>query len=94
MSDSEQELLTKINAEITDSLGYDGEISEQREKAQEYYYALPFGNEVDGVQQDVVNHCDGAIEIPQLGTKHSLNISVSAGIVLWDVFRKIKNWKN
>tara|TARA_Y100000385_G_scaffold254734_1_gene279777 strand:+ start:135 stop:677 length:543 start_codon:yes stop_codon:yes gene_type:complete len=55
---------------------------------------LIFGNEVDGVQQDVVNHCDGAIEIPQLGTKHSLNISVSAGIVLWDVFRKIKNWKN
>ena len=55
---------------------------------------LIFGNEVDGVQQDVVNHCDGAIEIPQLGTKHSLNISVSAGIVLWDVFRKIKNWKH
>ena len=55
---------------------------------------LIFGNEVDGVQQDVVNHCDGTIEIPQLGTKHSLNISVSAGIVLWDIFGKIKNWKN
>ena len=46
--------------------------------------ALVFGNEVKGVQQSVVNICDGAIEIPQYGTKHSFNISVSAGIVLWD----------
>lgn len=52
--------------------------------------ALVFGNEVKGVQQKVVNLCDGAIEIPQYGTKHSLNVSVSAGIVLWDVFQKIK----
>lgn len=52
--------------------------------------ALILGNEVNGVQQEVVSECDGAIEIPQLGTKHSLNISVSAGIVLWDVFQKIK----
>ena len=51
-------------------------------------YALIFGNEVDGVQQEVVNQCAGSIEIPQLGTKHSLNISVSAGVVLWDVFSK------
>lgn len=54
--------------------------------------ALVFGNEVKGVQQSVVNICDGAIEIPQFGTKHSFNISVSAGIVLWDVFSKI-NYK-
>lgn len=53
--------------------------------------ALVFGNEVKGVQQSVVDICDGAIEIPQYGTKHSFNISVSAGIVLWDVFNKIKN---
>lgn len=52
-------------------------------------YAFIFGNEVDGVQQAVVNQCDGSIEIPQLGTKHSLNISVSAGIVLWDIFSKL-----
>lgn len=46
-------------------------------------YALIFGNEVDGVAQDVVDDSDLALEIPQFGTKHSLNISVSAGVVLW-----------
>ena len=46
-------------------------------------YALVFGNEVDGVQQDVVDESDGALVIPQYGTKHSLNVSVSVGIVLW-----------
>tara|TARA_R110000868_G_scaffold186_10_gene1904 strand:+ start:2146 stop:2682 length:537 start_codon:yes stop_codon:yes gene_type:complete len=54
-------------------------------------YALVFGNEVHGVAQDAVALCDGCIEIPQLGTKHSLNISVSAGIVVWDLFSKM-NW--
>jgi 23S rRNA (guanosine2251-2'-O)-methyltransferase len=49
--------------------------------------ALVFGHEVDGVQQDVLKQCDGCIEIPQGGTKHSLNISVSAGVVLWEFFR-------
>jgi 23S rRNA (guanosine2251-2'-O)-methyltransferase len=53
-------------------------------------YALVFGNEVKGVAQEAVSMCDGVIEIPQLGTKHSLNISVSAGIVVWDVFRKLQ----
>lgn len=52
--------------------------------------ALVFGNEVKGVQQSVVNLCDGAIEIPQYGTKHSFNISVSAGIVLWDLVYKLR----
>ena len=46
-------------------------------------YALVFGNEVDGVQQSVVDACDFALEIPQKGTKHSLNVSVSVGVVLW-----------
>ena len=55
--------------------------------------AVVFGNEVKGVQQKVVNICDGNIEIPQFGTKHSFNISVSAGIVLWDIFRKMKTQK-
>lgn len=53
-------------------------------------YALVFGNEVFGVSQKAVELCDGCIEIPQLGTKHSLNISVSAGIVIWDLFAKMK----
>lgn len=51
--------------------------------------ALVFGNEIKGVQQKIVDICDGAIEIPQYGTKHSFNVSVSAGIVLWDIFSKI-----
>lgn len=51
-------------------------------------YALVFGNEVFGVSQKAIELCHGTIEIPQLGTKHSLNISVSAGIVVWDLFRK------
>ncbi len=49
--------------------------------------ALVFGNEVYGVEQDVINVCDGVIEIPQAGTKHSFNISVSVGIVLWEMLR-------
>jgi len=53
--------------------------------------ALIFGNEVKGVQQEVVNLCDKTIEIPQFGTKHSFNIAVSAGIVLWDLFNKLKH---
>ena len=53
--------------------------------------ALIFGNEVKGVQQEVVNLCDKTIEIPQFGTKHSFNISVSAGIVLWDLFNKLRD---
>lgn len=51
--------------------------------------ALVFGNEVFGVSQKAIELCDGCIEIPQLGTKHSLNISVSAGIVIWDLFSKL-----
>ncbi len=52
-------------------------------------YALVFGNEVKGVQQEVVSASDYVLEIPQFGTKHSLNISVSAGVVIWDVFSKL-----
>lgn len=53
-------------------------------------YALVMGNEVKGVQQNVVDACDQALEIPQYGTKHSLNVSVTAGIVMWEWARK---WK-
>ena len=52
---------------------------------------IVMGNEVDGVQQSVIDACDGSIEIPQIGTKHSLNISVCTGIVVWDLFQKISN---
>ncbi|MEZ4803268.1 MAG: RNA methyltransferase [Gelidibacter sp.] len=53
-------------------------------------YALVFGNEVKGVSQQVVSASDMILEIPQFGTKHSLNISVSCGVVLWDIFAKMK----
>ena len=49
------------------------------------HYALVFGHEVNGVDQEIINLCDQVIEIPQFGTKHSLNIAVSAGIVMWEI---------
>ncbi len=52
-------------------------------------YAIVMGNEVKGVQQAVVDACDGCIEIPQYGTKHSLNVSVTTGIVIWDFFKQL-----
>lgn len=53
-------------------------------------YALIFGNEVEGVDQAVADEVDGAIEIPQVGTKHSLNVSVSAGVLMWELFRQLR----
>ena len=52
-------------------------------------YAVVLGNEVKGVKQEVVNRCDGCIEIPQFGTKHSLNVSVTAGIIIWEFACKL-----
>ena len=52
-------------------------------------YAIIMGNEVFGVAQTAIEICDGVIEIPQLGTKHSLNIAVTTGIVVWDLFRQM-----
>lgn len=52
-------------------------------------YAVVLGNEVKGVKQEVVNLCDGCIEIPQFGTKHSLNVSVTAGIIIWEFACKL-----
>jgi tRNA G18 (ribose-2'-O)-methylase SpoU len=52
--------------------------------------ALVLGNEVEGVSDGVLGLCDGALEVPQFGSKHSLNVAVCAGIVVWEVFRK---WK-
>jgi 23S rRNA (guanosine2251-2'-O)-methyltransferase len=53
--------------------------------------ALVFGNEVNGVEDEVMSLVDGCIEIPQFGIKHSLNIAVSAGIVVWEIFQKLNN---
>ena len=53
-------------------------------------YALVFGNEVKGVGKEIVTASDAVIEIPQYGTKHSLNISVSSGIIIWDFFQKLQ----
>jgi len=62
------------------------ELSVERSKK----YMLVFGNEVKGVDQNVVDCCEHVLEIPQFGTKHSLNISVSAGVVIWDLWSKLK----
>ena len=53
-------------------------------------YAVLLGNEVKGVQQSVIDQCEGCIELPQFGTKHSLNVSVTAGIVIWEFFKTLK----
>ncbi|MFM7021560.1 MAG: RNA methyltransferase [Flavobacteriales bacterium] len=60
----------------------------QPEKAAKY--AIVLGNEVEGVSQEVINQSDYCIEVPQLGTKHSLNVSVCAGILIWDMFVKLR----
>ena len=52
-------------------------------------FAVIMGNEVKGVKQEVIDMCDGCLEIPQYGTKHSLNVSVTAGIVMWEFARKL-----
>ena len=57
--------------------------------SKELKYAVIMGNEVKGVQQTVVDKCDGCIEIPQFGTKHSLNVSVTAALIIWDAFKQL-----
>ena len=86
----------KMNGLITLAV----EQAEQAHRLDEYQtvpgkkYVAVFGNEVKGVSQEVLDVCDGVIEIPQYGTKHSLNIAVSAGIVIWDICTKIRRQKN
>lgn len=53
-------------------------------------YAIIMGNEVKGVQQSVVDKCDMCIEVPQFGTKHSLNVSVTTGILIWELFKQLR----
>lgn len=52
--------------------------------------AIILGNEVSGVDQEVIDGCDGVIEVPQFGTKHSLNVSVCTGVVVWEIFKKLR----
>ena len=66
-----------------------GDLQLDREKK----YAIVMGNEVKGVQQEVVDACDGCIEIPQYGTKHSVNVSVTTGIVLWEFANKLMSFR-
>ncbi|MFW5821053.1 MAG: RNA methyltransferase [Bacteroidota bacterium] len=75
-----------FSAEQTDS----STLLENLSLSSEEKYALVFGHEVKGVDQKVIDLSDASLEIPQYGTKHSLNISVSAGIVLWEVFKKLR----
>ena len=88
------ELVEKLKAENVKVLAI--EQAENSTKLDTFYpekdtkYAIVMGNEVKGVQQEVVNASDFCIEIPQLGTKHSLNISVTTGVVIWDLFVKLK----
>lgn len=58
---------------------------------QDCSYALVLGNEVKGVNQEVVDNCKISLEIPQYGTKHSLNVSVTAGLVIWEFFKQLKS---
>jgi len=86
-------LVEKLKAENVKVLAI--EQAENSTKLDTFYptkeekYAIVMGNEVKGVQQEVVDAADLCIEIPQLGTKHSLNISVTTGVVLWDLFQKM-----
>jgi len=82
------------------SLGYEVYAVEQAEGstmlpeisfAPDVAVAVILGNEVKGVQQSVIDACDGCIEIPQFGTKHSLNVSVTAGIIIWEMFNKLSH---
>ncbi|MFN0047864.1 MAG: RNA methyltransferase [Cytophagales bacterium] len=70
--------------QTTNSIYLDSFIAEKEKK-----YALIFGNEVDGVSEEAIAMCQYSLEIPQFGSKHSFNISVSVGIVLWDIFTKL-----
>ena len=89
---------TSEAARFLKSLGYQLIAVEQTEKSISLEkftidlnkkYALFFGNEVKGVDQSIIDACSNSVEIPQFGTKHSFNVSVSAGVVLWEWYRKL-----
>ena len=76
---------TLLNSKFLD----EPSVTSAERKIKNSKYAVVLGNEVKGVQQQVVDMCDGCLEIPQYGTKHSLNVSVTAGIVIWELFKAI-----
>lgn len=88
-----QDVVDKLHAEnykvfaieqVNNSISLEDIVLDKNEK-----YAVILGNEVKGVQQEVVDKCDNCIELPQHGTKHSLNVSVTAGIVIWDFYKQL-----
>ena len=82
----EQEYLIVSVEQVSGSISPDKFIPQPDKKT-----VLVFGNEVRGVPQEIIDMSDNCIEIPQFGTKHSFNISVSAGIVLWEIYRKLNS---
>ncbi len=65
-------------------------INNEELRVKNEHFAVVLGNEVKGVQQQVIDMCDGCLEIPQYGTKHSMNVSVTAGIVIWELFKMME----
>ena len=78
--------ITVAVEQVEDSIKLDNLVVDKTRR-----YALVLGNEVKGVNQDVVDICNYSLEIPQYGTKHSLNVSVSAGLVIWEFARQLKD---
>ena len=78
--------ITVAVEQVEDSIKLDNLVVDKTRR-----YALVLGNEVKGVGQDVVDICNYSLEIPQYGTKHSLNVSVSAGLVIWEFARQLKD---
>ena len=87
INELKKENISIISVEQTEGSTFLNEFSPNINKT----YAVVFGNEVKGVSQQVVDASDIVIEIPQFGTKHSLNISVSLGVVIWDLYNKINS---
>ena len=83
---NENGYITVAVEQVEDSIKLDNLVVDKNKR-----YALVFGNEVKGVNQDVVDLCNYSLEIPQYGTKHSLNVSVSAGLVIWEFAKQFKD---
>ena len=83
---NEKGYITIAVEQVEDSIKLDNLVVDKTRR-----YALVLGNEVKGVGQDVVDICNFSLEIPQYGTKHSLNVSVSAGLVIWEFARQLKD---
>ena len=83
---NEKGYITVAVEQVEDSIKLDNLVVDKTRR-----YALVLGNEVKGVNQDVVDICNYSLEIPQYGTKHSLNVSVSAGLVIWEFARQLKD---